>query len=45
MFIQLDLPEGLPGNCIFSNKSSGHKFLKTANIVMAFNSTILLKLF
>lgn len=36
-----DLPKDLPSNCIFSNKSSGHKFLKTANIVIAFNSTIL----
>ncbi len=36
-----DIPKDLPDNCFFSNTNPGHKFLKNANIVMAFNSTIL----
>ena len=27
--------------CLFSNSNPGHKFLKNANVVISFNSTIL----
>ena len=36
-----DLPKELPKNCTFLNSNPGHKFLKDANVVIAFNSTIL----
>ncbi len=36
-----DLPRNLPENCKFSLSNPGHKFLKSAKVVIAFNSTIL----
>lgn len=35
-----DFPKNLPENCSYSNSNPGDKFLKNANIVIAFNSTI-----
>ncbi len=35
-----DFPKDLPDNCSYSNSNPGDKFLKNANIVIAFNSTI-----
>ena len=34
-----ELPNDLPKNCIFVNTGAGHKFLKKAKVVVAFNST------
>tara|TARA_B100000768_G_scaffold173641_1_gene183094 strand:- start:88 stop:1383 length:1296 start_codon:yes stop_codon:yes gene_type:complete len=34
-----ELPNDLPKNCIFINTGAGHKFLKKAKVVVAFNSS------